>query len=135
MKYLSSFLRGSLSAALLLLLWLAGPAARAQAPAWQTAMAVSGNGSSAVNAMATDANGNVYLVGDFRFTLRVGSFSLTSVGLTDIFVAKWSTASNSFVWAQRAGGINEDYANAISVNGTNIYIAGRFSSAADSFVS
>ncbi|MBH8570083.1 T9SS type A sorting domain-containing protein [Microvirga sp. STS02] len=133
MKHLSSFLRGSLPAALLLLLWLAGPAARAQAPAWQTAMAVSGNGSSAVNAMATDANGNVYLVGDFRFTLRVGSFSLTSVGLTDIFVAKWSTASNSFVWAQRAGGINEDYANAISVNGTNIYIAGRFSSAAASF--
>lgn len=108
---------------------MAGSAARAQAPAWQTAVAV-GNTNTYVAASAADANGNVYLVGQFQGTITLGATSLVSAGGTDAFVAKWSNASNSFVWAQRGGGAADDNAAAVAVSGTNIYIAGRFVGAA-----
>ena len=51
---------------------------------------------------------------------------LTSAGGQDLFVAKWSNSSRSFVWAQRAGGAQDDLAVALSVSGTSVYIAGSF---------
>ncbi|MGY3088172.1 hypothetical protein ACVWYF_001205 [Hymenobacter sp. UYAg731] len=106
MKHFSSLLRGSLSAALLVLLWLAGPAARAQAPAWQMAVAVNQtfNTGSRTQAIATDASGNVFVTGSFSGTTSFGSIDLMSNGGTDVFIAKWSPITSDFVWAQRAGG-------------------------------
>ncbi|MCI1189629.1 T9SS type A sorting domain-containing protein [Hymenobacter sp. DH14] len=79
-----------------------------------------------VSASAADANGNVYLAGRFQGTIALGANNLTSAGGTDAFVAKWNSASSSFVWAQRAGGTSDDAAAAIAVSGTSIYIAGNF---------
>lgn len=105
-------------------------AAKAQAPAWQSAITLgqTGTGYSEVDNMAVDAGGNVYLVGNFSGTLQVGATTLTAPGREGIFVAKWSAASRSFVWAQRAGGADLDYAQAIAVSGTSVYIAGAFRS-------
>ena len=108
----------------------AAPAARAQAPAWQSATAVTaGPGSrSEINASATDASGNVFVVGDFNGTVQLGATTLSSAGGDNAFVAKWSAATGSFVWAQRLGGTANDYGNAIAVSGANVYVGGLFRS-------
>jgi len=117
---------------LLLLFTLPALLAQAQAPAWQTAVASinpDGNTRSKAFSVATDAQGNVYLAGSFDHTIHLGNLALTSQGFSDVFVAKWSAATGSFVWAQRAGGATEDEAVAIAVQGTSVYVAGNFQSA------
>lgn len=110
------------------------PPTRAQAPAWQLAVGPGAStGSSTVQDIASDANGNVYLVGLFNGTMTLGSTTLASAGATDVFVAKWSPANNAFSWAQRAGGTGEDYGYAVAVNGASVYIAGSFNSPAAGF--
>ena len=116
-----------------LLLLLAGPAVRAQVPAWQTAVAINQNpySYSTVKASVADDSGNVYLTGSFYGTVTFSSTVLTTnVGNLDIFIAKWNPATNAFVWAQQAGGTNDDRATAIAVSGTNVYIAGLVNGAA-----
>ncbi|MDO7848784.1 hypothetical protein Q5H92_20630 [Hymenobacter sp. M29] len=126
MRYLT--LRRLASSSLLLLallLGLTGPTAHAQAPAWQRAVAASGD-VSLVQATVADASGNIYVAGSFEGTLGLGAVSLMSAGGPDIFVAKWSTATNAFVWAQRAGGTAYDRAVAVAVSGSNVYLTGYF---------
>lgn len=124
----------------LLLLGGIGPQwARAQAPAWQSVRTVAGflkaasSNSSTLSATAVDAAGNVFLAGNFTNTVVLGSTTLTSLGGADVFVAKFSPASNRFVWAQRAGGVGEDYAQALAVSGPSVYVAGYFNSATANF--
>lgn len=120
----------------LLALLLAGftVQAHAQAPAWQTAVAASqADGSSFVLCTAADASGNVYVAGYFTGAVSFGSITLTSVGAEDAFVAKWSAATASFVWAQRAGGPGFDFATAVAASGTSVYATGYFNGATSSF--
>jgi hypothetical protein len=130
MKHFFTLRRGApLVKLLLVLLVLAGPAARAQAPTWQTALAVGqASGSSSVNDVAAAANGDLYLIGNFNGTISFGATSLTSAGTKNMFIAKWSQASASFVWVQQAGGSGFDDARAVAVNGTSVYVVGSFSS-------
>jgi hypothetical protein len=123
MKHLSSFMRGC-SVALLMLLWLAGPAARAQAPAWQSAVLVGSPLYYGVTAMTTDASGNVLLAGTFSGTLLLGGFSLVSAGGDDVFIAKWSPASNTYAWAQRLGGTGDEANPSLVVSGASVYVSG-----------
>ncbi|WP_167856337.1 T9SS type A sorting domain-containing protein [Hymenobacter metallicola] len=125
MKTTTPFLRPSLVAAFL----LASLTSRAQTPAWQSVVAAGWD----VAASAADAAGNVYLAGTFDGTITLGSTTLITAGNRDIFVAKWSTATNSFLWARRAGGSGPDAVNAIAVSGTNVYVAGTFVGAAANF--
>lgn len=117
----------------LLLLTMAG--ARAQAPAWQMAMSVGPTTGvpTPVRGMATDANGNVYLVGSFSGTASFGTFSLTSAGFTDAFVAKWNPVQQVFTWAQQMGGTGSDEALAVAVSGSSVYVVGKMSSSAPVF--
>jgi len=111
---------------------LAGPLARAQAPSWQAAYLAGGNAYSQVTAIATDASGNVYIAGSFsNATFTLGTITLTNavtsgstVGMSrDAFVAKWSPITQTFVWAQRAGGTTDrDMATALAVSGTGVYV-------------
>lgn len=112
-KYLAAFL-------------LLGQVARAQAPAWQSAVAIGDD--SDIAATTTDASGNVYLAGSFRGTATFGSTVLTNSGGTDVFIAKWSPATNSFVWAQQGGGssLSGAFASSIAVAGNSIYLAGEY---------
>ncbi|QIL78369.1 T9SS type A sorting domain-containing protein [Hymenobacter sp. HDW8] len=115
-------------ASLLLSLLLAS-SVQAQAPSWQLAVAsglVSAGGGSSVASTATDASGNVYLAGRFAGTVRFGTTTLTSAGSADAFVAKWSTATQQFVWAYRAGGTQYDEATALALSGASVYITGGF---------
>ena len=106
----------------------------AQAPAWQSVRAVAvataaaANPFSQVTATAVDAAGNVYLAGNFQSSVVLGGTTLTSLGRDEVFVTKFSPATNQFVWAQRAGGAGYDQATALAVSGTSVYVAGRFDS-------
>ncbi|MBF9141730.1 T9SS type A sorting domain-containing protein [Hymenobacter properus] len=107
---------------------LLGSAARAQVPAWQAAMGFSGNyAHTVVKDMATDAAGNLYLLGEFDASVTFGNTTLVA-GATDVFVAKWSPVSNGFLWAQKLGGSYVETAAAIAVSGTSVYISGSFNS-------
>ncbi|UOQ53060.1 T9SS type A sorting domain-containing protein [Hymenobacter cellulosivorans] len=117
-------------------LLLASSQLYAQAPTWQIAVVagqVSGSGSSTVTYTDMDATGNLYLIGSFTGTVVFGSTSLTSTGKRDMFVAKWSPTSNSFVWAQRAGGTGEDSGYRVTVSGSSVYVTGQFASNVISF--
>ena len=117
----------------LLLLAVQLPAA-AQAPAWQSAQAVAVATAAAtgtyseVTATAVDVAGIVFLTGYFRNTVVLGGTTLTSLGDYDVFVAKFNPASNQFVWVQRAGSVGTDYAFALALSGSGVYIAGTFAS-------
>lgn len=109
--------------------------ARAQAPAWQTALASTGSNST-ITATATDASGNVYVAGFFSRSFTLGSFTLAtnaSVNDSDAFVAKWSPVANRFVWAYQAGGDGIDAATGLAVSGSDVYLAGSFRSNSASF--
>jgi hypothetical protein len=79
-----------------------------------------------LTATALAASGSsVYVAGNFTGTASVGSLSLTSAGGPDLAVAKLTDAgsSGSFVWAQRAGGPGAEYATALAVQGSTVYVA------------
>ncbi|UOQ71416.1 T9SS type A sorting domain-containing protein [Hymenobacter cellulosilyticus] len=130
----SSFLHSSVpfllrAAALFLLGLLSAPTARAQTmPTWQQAVPVAqaSGGSTVVMATTTDAAGNVYLTGIFYGTVTLGSQTLVSNGQADIFVAKWSSATSSYVWATGGGGSRIDVATGVAVNGNSVYVTGSF---------
>ena len=83
------------------------------------------------NAMGIDDEANLYVVGGFTDTKTFGSSTLTSNGLTDIYVVKYDS-SGTFQWVQSAGGALKDRANSISycIDG-NMYVAGEFRDSCD----
>jgi hypothetical protein len=113
---------------LLLSTFLRATDAYGQTPVWQTLITPTqtGSSSSSVTGTAADGAGNVYVGGTFRGSITLGATTLTSAGQEDMFVAKWNKASNSFVWAQRAGGVGEDVVTGLAVNGSSIYLTGAF---------
>ncbi|MGI4862305.1 MAG: T9SS type A sorting domain-containing protein [Janthinobacterium lividum] len=102
-------------------------AAHAQAPAWSLALTGSGTqptGTSQTRAVATDSRGNVFVAGSFSGTTTFGTTTLTSAGDADIFLAKYVPATNTWAWAQRAGGTYADIAYGIAVSGSSVYLTG-----------
>jgi hypothetical protein len=80
---------------------------------------------------AVDAQGNIYLTGDFRAEMDVDPsptvVNVTPVGLTDIFLVKLSPSGN-YVWNKTYGSIGVDYGQAVSVDiENNVILTGRFS--------
>ena len=128
-RYLRVLLACGLAAALLL------PALAARAQAWEQAV-VAATGQCRVAATAADAAGNVYIAGSFSGTVQFGSSVLSipaaSFG-TGAFVAKWSSATQAFAWAQQVQGTATDYATAVAVRGNAVYVAGYFYSPTATF--
>lgn len=88
---------------------------------------VGGLGEDRIHGMTTDANGNVYVVGEFEGSAVFGSTVLESVGQTDIFVAKFDSSGNS-KWASRGGGSSIDRGLAIALDPAGTpYVTGVFS--------
>jgi len=99
--------------------------------AW--AQRAGGTGNDIATALAVSGT-NVYMTGYFQSTTAgFGPATLTNAALNntaDVFVAKLTDAGSTsgFVWAQRAGGMDNDVANALAMSGTNVYVAGGFTS-------
>lgn len=77
--------------------------------------------------IAFDDSSNVYIAGQFQSTIDVdfssNTYSLTSAGSHDVFLAKY-TPTGSIVWARQAGGISDDQAFSVAVKDNFVYVAG-----------
>ncbi|MBP7310232.1 MAG: SBBP repeat-containing protein [Candidatus Cloacimonetes bacterium] len=94
---------------------------------WLWALQAGGTGGDGGFGISTDASGNSYVTGYFMGTASFGSTTLTSSGITDIFVAKLDPNGN-WLWAQQAGGTGGDIGQGISTDAIgNCYVTGDFS--------
>ncbi len=85
--------------------------------------------------ITTDANGNVFTTGTFRFDADfdagADTFSLTSQGGSDVFVQKLDATGN-FVWAVSMGGTSFEIVHSIFVDNAGfVYLTGSFTGEAD----
>ncbi len=107
----------------------------AQAPHLDWAKGFGSTGGDFGNAIALDAQGNVYTTGFFAGTIDFdpgsGIHNLTSNGYSDIFILKTDPAGN-YIWAKSIGGSGLDQGNSIAVSPDgNIYITGSFAHLVD----
>ena len=99
---------------------VASPAAPT-APAW-LGLTVAQGGESRLQASATDAAGNVYVVGDMSGSVAFGNTVLAGYrGGATGFLAKWSPATHDFVWAKT---VSSGSLRAVAVSGSSLYITG-----------
>jgi len=126
-----------LSALLCVLLLIISVPSQAQTFVW--GKNVGGSGNTQGMSIAVDAVGNSYVTGMFSGTASVdfnpsptATASLTSLGQTDMFIAKYDPAGN-YVWAKQISGDGpSDQAWGIAVDGNGAaYITGSFSGTAD----
>jgi hypothetical protein len=82
---------------------------------WQWAVEAGGDDQDRAYGISQDASGNCYVCGSFSGTASFGTYSLTSEGMTDAFVARID-GSGVWQWVVRGGGLFADYANAIAVD-------------------
>ncbi|MEP6555351.1 MAG: SBBP repeat-containing protein [Ferruginibacter sp.] len=94
-----------------------------------------GFGTDNVKAVKADAAGNVYLAGDFPFTVDFdpgpGVYNLTTAGSIDAFVLKLNSTGD-FAWAKAFAGPNAEAAKDLALDASgNAYITGIFQGTAD----
>ncbi len=95
----------------------------------QWAVRIAGTGYEILYSISTDANGNVYVAGDFNNTLLLNyDKKLSNTGRMDVFIAKYNS-DGELEWAKKIAGTTDEYANSIStdING-NVYVAGYYDS-------
>lgn len=90
-----------------------------------------GNDMDNVSALAANATG-VYAGGMFIGTATMGSFTLSSAGLRDGFVARLTDAGSTATvsWVQAVAGSQADEVWGLALNGSSVYVAGPFNSSA-----
>jgi hypothetical protein len=78
------------------------------------------------HAVAVDRSGNLLVTGSFGTAIDLGGGSMSSVGSTDGFVAKYSGADGSYMWAKAFGTGGPDVGNGIAVdpNSGNVVVGG-----------
>ncbi len=84
--------------------------------------------------LALDASGNVYVTGYFfSSTITFGSYTLTNVGFSDVFLVKYD-ANGNVLWATSAEGITIDRSSSLALDASgNAYVTGAFSSSTITF--
>lgn len=87
------------------------------------------------NALAVDAFGNIYVMGEFAGTMEFdagsGISDLITNGSSDIFILKLD-ASGNLLWAKSMGGPSEEWSEGVAVDASgNVYATGAFSETAD----
>jgi hypothetical protein len=88
------------------------------------ARALGGKGDDTIEAVATDAAGNVVVAGAFSFAIEMADGKLESRGADDIVVAKFGPDGRR-AWVQRFGGVDVDVANGVATDAAgNVYLTG-----------
>ena len=87
------------------------------------------------NCIDVDASGNVYVSGNLYgttdFDPSANTYTLTSAGGNDVFIAKYD-ASGNFIWAKRIGNSGIDYSYSMNVDSIgNVYTTGVFAGVVD----
>ena len=77
-------------------------------------------------AVVVDASGNTFVAGFFQGTAAFGSTNVTSVGESDMFLAKYSS-SGTLLWVRKAGGTDFDEAHGLALDASgDVYLTGYF---------
>lgn len=98
-------------------------------PVWTKAAGAVGEQS--IGGIATDATGNVYVVGEFMNAVDFGSGLIPSVGGTDIFVAKYDP-QGALLWLKTYGDAGLQGANGVAVDATgNAFVVGYMAGSVD----
>lgn len=93
---------------------------------WVRRTATSTTATCSGNAVAADAQGNVYVAGIFADSVNFQGVPLRSAGQLDMFLAKY-TAEGRFLWVRRFGGRNSDSPRSLAVDAAGrVYMAGVF---------
>ena len=98
------------------------------APDWNWVITLGGKGGVSGSDIATDIANNYYVIGNFNGFANFGSQTKTSLGLWDVFLAKYNSSGN-LLWIQQiSSGTNQSsYGIGISLDAANnIYITGNF---------
>ncbi len=91
---------------------------------WARQLGGSGNESNA--RVAVDSAGNALMTGAFQGNALIGTNLLTSLGASDIFVAKYDP-NGSVLWARQAGGPGDDLGNELTTDPAgNVFVTGEF---------
>lgn len=87
-----------------------------------------GTSSDSVAKVAVDASGNIVMAGTFQGVMSLGSFTLTSAGGSDLWVAKFSAANHDEpLWAKRFGNAPQENLLALALDASgNVVIGGSF---------
>ena len=98
---------------------------------WKWAIAMSDTASASINAITTDANGNLYVAGQYGGTLSVpGKSALVAAGSSQhLFLARINPVDGSVVWIQEAGAntaSNSASIRGMATFGSSIYVCGHF---------
>lgn len=110
------------------LLWFGSAAAQ---PYW--ARTASSPGNEHIAAVQVDADGSIYITGEFGGTLHFGGQSIGGFGGLDAFVARLDPGGN-LIWLKRAGGAGIDRGMKLSVgSGQGLAVAGEFMGTANLF--
>ena len=80
-----------------------------------------------INAVAIDASDSIVVTGGFQDTIDFGAGTLTSVGSSDFFLAKYSS-NGTLLWARQFGGLMVETGRGVVVDQSgNIFVIGFFS--------
>ncbi len=80
-----------------------------------------GSGIDRGGAIASDASGDVFVTGTFSATVDLGDGPVTSAGMQDLFVAKYSSSGNEF-WVKHFGSAGDDAPFGVAVDSTGAVI-------------
>jgi hypothetical protein len=109
---------------LLISLALFSPAVRAEPPAHRWSQVFGDAGGQVAYSAATDAAGNVVIVGWFDGTVDFGGDELTTAGTLDIFVAKFD-GTGAHLWSLRTGDAVVQLARSVATDPAgNVLVAG-----------
>lgn len=110
---------------LLLLFILSGFLVNAQRYEWALS-AGSTDTETAVDMAIDPASGNNFVIGSYTGTFTIGSFTLNSMGGSDVYFAKFDN-NGTCLWAQTVGSTADDDGNGICLDASgNVYITGGF---------
>jgi hypothetical protein len=93
---------------------------------WQWVNSAGSADSDSGLSIAVDNNCNIYTTGFYKNTVYFGTYSITSSGWSDVFVAKLDQNGN-WQWAASGGGVSSDSGRGIVTNNTgSCYVTGDF---------
>jgi len=90
------------------------------------AIRLGGSGTDKAEALAVNKQGEIYIAGLFSGRATFGGTTFTSVGNTDMFVAKIDS-KGALIWAKQFGGKNPEFVYDLALGKDGeVYIAGKF---------
>ncbi len=99
---------------------------------WTNAVTVGGSGYAVVRGVATDAVGDVLVLGEYQEAIVGGDVTLPKADSVDIFLIKLLGATGKPVWQKAFKGVNEQYPTALALDSSgNIFLTGMTYGAVD----